>query len=120
MLAFFGQNLNIKRFFTTFIANRKPKYPTAKVITLIPEAQHVAQRVRISSAVAGSVDMTNPFLVITKTSIGKKATDRRYLKGNTSFSHITDVPLLNPQEFDMVHSKAREYNSIIYSIDCIV
>ena len=59
----------------------------------MPKVCDIQERIRVNQCRSGSVDLSDPFMVWSKSPLSIKARDRRFLSGNTAFNRIDDVPM---------------------------
>ena len=74
----------------------------------------IQERVRVSLCRSGSVDLSEPFMVWSKSPLTMKAAERRFLSGNTAFNRIDDVPM-HPVK-DLAKVTEAVYNDIFRGV----
>ena len=105
LIVFWGRNMLIKKFVAAHLRKRAPK-PTVAHQSLVPRPDHVAKRVVFTRASSGSIDLTNNYIVSTRTKVSVKAKSRLHLEGSTAMAAIYNVPL--PDKDELVTITAQE------------
>ena len=61
---------------------------------MLPKMADIQERLNIQKCHSGTVDCSIVAFCWSKTTLVMKATERRFLSGNTAFNRIDDVPML--------------------------
>ena len=61
---------------------------------MFPKLTDIQERINIVRCYSGTVDLSMPAMCWSKSNLSMKATERRFLSGNTAFNRIDDVPML--------------------------
>ena len=61
---------------------------------MFPKMTDIQERINLVRCTSGTVDLSLPAMCCSKATLSMKATERRFLSGNTAFNRIDDVPML--------------------------
>ena len=61
---------------------------------MFPKMTDIQERINLVRCTSGTVDLSLPAMCWSKSNLAMKATERRFVSGNTAFNRIDDVPML--------------------------